>query len=44
MLDIPLGAGTFSDTTLEIIDGQTQPFQFTPGKKAGDHILTLDIP
>lgn len=43
-LDIPIGAGKFSHETFEIIDGKSKPFQFIPGKKAGDHLLKINIP
>ena len=43
-LRLPEGAGTFSARTLEITDGVTAPFYYTPGRISGKQPLTLDIP
>jgi hypothetical protein len=43
-LDISAGAWIFSGSELRIIDGRSEPFLFTPGKKAGEHLLSIEIP
>lgn len=43
-LSLPSGAGTFSSEILDIQNGQTEPFIFSPGNVAGTHNLTINIP
>lgn len=44
-MTLPEAAGYFaSGTTVEIKSGQSTDFTFVPGRVAGEHMLTLDIP
>jgi hypothetical protein len=42
-LDIPEGAWSLSQKTVPITHGRSDPVMFSPGKIAGDHVLTADI-
>lgn len=45
VLTLPEAAGYFPEgTSIEISNGQSQAFTFSPGRVSGDHILSLDIP
>jgi hypothetical protein len=43
-VDIPSSAWVFSGSELRIIDGQSEPFIFTPGKKSWEHLVSIEIP
>ena len=40
---LPTGAGTFDTTTIQIKDGISDIFSYTPGSIAGTHVLTMDV-
>lgn len=43
-LSLPSGAGSFSEESITITDGQSASFEYTPGTVSGNHMLNIDVP